>query len=70
MRPSGDAVYAITQMLRKINPSGNAGEQVQRAEALARIDPQLDRSSERAFHLDAKNKGLTKQEAVALWDNR
>lgn len=70
VRPSGDAVYAITQMLRKINPSGNAGEQVQRAEQLARIEPSLDRSSERAFHLDAKNKGLTKQEAIGLWDNR
>lgn len=67
VRPSGDTIYAITQILRKANPAGSAGDQVQRAQEIAKVYESLDRSSPDAFVASAKSANLSNDEIRALW---
>jgi hypothetical protein len=67
VNPSGQAVNAILRILRTADPAGNEGQQVVRAQELAKILPSLDRSSPTGFAKAAKAAGLSQAETVALW---
>lgn len=72
VRPNGDAIYAVTQILRKGDPAANAGDQVQFAEDLARLLSTADMSSDVAFARSVVKSptnpnGVPKEIARAYW---
>jgi hypothetical protein len=68
VRPDGAAINAVYRLLKTADPAGNEGTLMQRAQEIAAINPQLDRSSEDAFLDSAEKFGLSDREIIALWN--
>ena len=70
VRPSGESINAVLKLLRSADPAGNEGDQLVRAESIARILPQLDFSDMDKFLDGADKFQLSDREAIALWNGR
>lgn len=70
VRPDGATVNAMYRLLKGADPAGNEGTLMARAQELAKISPQLDRSTQDAFLDSAEKFGLSDSEIIALWNGQ